>query len=68
MTQELSISEIGHQMYMIRNHRVMFDTTLARFYQVETKALKCAVKRNITRFPSDFMLELNKWRAQSPFL
>jgi phage regulator Rha-like protein len=59
MTQ-LSTLEIGHQMYMIRGHRVMLDHTLAEFYQVETKTLKRAVKRNITRFPNDFMFELNE--------
>lgn len=38
----------------------MLDSDLAALYQVETKALKQAVKRNIERFPSDFMFELTK--------
>ena len=47
----------------------MLDRDLAKLYQVETKVLKQSVKRNITRFPEDFMFEMNKeeflnWRSQ----
>ena len=54
---------------MIRNFKVMLDRDLADLYGVNTKALKQAVKRNIDRFPSDFMFKLNKeefthWRSQ----
>jgi hypothetical protein len=44
--------------YVIRGHRVMLDADLAALYGVETKALNQAVKRNIARFPSDFMFRL----------
>ena len=55
--------------YWIRNEKVMLDRDLARLYGVETKVLKQAVKRNIDRFPSDFMFILDKqeftiWRSQ----
>jgi len=48
---------------------VMLDRDLAELYRVETKALKQAVKRNIDRFPADFMFEMDKlefenWRSQ----
>ena len=43
----------------MRGHKVMIDLDLAALYGVETKALKRAVKRNITRFPADFMFVLD---------
>ena len=46
--------------YIIREHKVMIDSDLAHLYGVEVKQLKRAVKRNIGRFPKDFMFELNK--------
>ena len=45
--------------YTIRDQRVILDRDLAKLYQVETKALKRAVKRNIKRFPDDFMFQLS---------
>jgi len=45
---------------LIRGQKVMLDTDLAVLYGVETKQLKRAVRRNIHRFPSDFMFELTK--------
>lgn len=45
--------------YLIRGHKVMLDMDLAELYGVETKHLKRAVKRNIIRFPDDFMFKLN---------
>ena len=55
--------------YFIRGEKVMLDRDLAALYGVSTKALKQAVKRNIDRFPDDFMFELNpaefeNWRSQ----
>jgi hypothetical protein len=47
------------KIYFIRNQKVMLDRDLAQLYGVETKALKQAVKRNIDRFPEDFMFELS---------
>ena len=50
---------IMNQIYYIRGQKVMLDRDLASLYGVETKVLKQAVKRNIGRFPSDFMFEMN---------
>ena len=44
----------------MRNQQVMIDSDLAMLYQVETKALNRAVKRNINRFPKDFCFQLTK--------
>ena len=58
--QELIINEnnIKNKIYTIRNLQVMLDRDLAELYGVENRALKQAVKRNIERFPADFMFEL----------
>lgn len=60
---------IAGKIYLIRGEKVMFDRDLAALYGVETRTLKQAVKRNIKRFPEDFMFRLNKgeleiWRSQ----
>ncbi len=60
---------IMSKIYFIRGKKVMLDRDLAELYMVETKQLKRAVRRNITRFPEDFMIELtkeelDKWRSQ----
>lgn len=49
-----------NRMFLIRGEKVMLDRDLASLYQVETKQLKRAVRRNIERFPGDFMFELNE--------
>ena len=49
---------IQDRIYTIRGVQVMVDRDLAELYNVETRALKQAVKRNIERFPEDFMFEL----------
>lgn len=49
---------IMNQIYFIRGHKVMLDSDLTMLYEVETKQLKRQVKRNIDRFPEDFMFEL----------
>ena len=51
---------IQSKIYEIREQRVMLDFDLAQMSGTETKVLKQAVKRNIKRFPTDFMFELNK--------
>jgi hypothetical protein len=51
---------IRNSILLIRGHKVILDRDLASMYGVETKALKRAVKRNIERFPSDFMFQLTK--------
>ena len=57
MNDIIPISSLIHE---IRGVKVMLDYDLAKLYQVETKALKQAVRRNLDRFPSDFMFELNE--------
>ena len=51
---------IENKIYLIRGQKVMLDFHLAELYEVETKILKRAVKRNIDRFPEDFCFELSK--------
>jgi len=51
---------IQNRIYTIRGKRVMLDSDLAELYEVEAKQLNQAVKRNITRFPDDFMFRLTK--------
>jgi len=51
---------IMSKIYLIRGQKVMLDRDLAELYEVETKQLKRAVRRNIDRFPEDFMFELSK--------
>jgi len=46
--------------YLVRRQKVMLDSDLAKLYGVETKGLVRAVKRNIERFPDDFMFQLTK--------
>jgi hypothetical protein len=61
---------IMNKIYVVREQKVMIDRDLAELYQVETKRLKEAVRRNPKRFPKDFMFEMNKkefenWRSQN---
>jgi len=60
MTNLLSHQEINQKIFFIRKHRVMLDVDLAALYQVETKALNRAVRRNKIRFPEDFMFQLTE--------
>lgn len=54
------IQSIQNRIYELRGERVMLDRDLAALYETETKALNLAVKRNIRRFPKDFMFQLTK--------
>ena len=56
----IPIDRITSKIYLIRNVKVMLDRDLAELYGVETKRLKEQVRRNIERFPEDFMFELTK--------
>ena len=56
----IPIEKITGKIYFIRGQNVMLDRDLAGLYDVQTKALKQAVRRNINRFPSDFMFEINQ--------
>ncbi|MCZ4221730.1 ORF6N domain-containing protein [Pedobacter rhodius] len=55
------IKSIESRIYVIRGERVMLDFDLASLYEVETKVLNQAVKRNIQRFPEDFMFQLTSF-------
>ena len=59
----MDLQIIQNNIFEVRGCRVMLDYHLAELYQVETRALKQAVKRNIERFPSDFMFVLTKEEA-----
>ena len=61
---------IAQRIYVIRNKKVMLDRDLSVLYGVETKRLKEAVRRNASRFPEDFMFEmegreLERWRREN---
>lgn len=55
----MELQPIQSKIYEIRGRRVMLDFDLAELYQVETRTLKQAVRRNIERFPGDFMFRLS---------
>ncbi len=59
MTKIIPIERISSQILLIRGRKVILDRDLAELYSVETRALKQAVRRNINRFPVDFMFELD---------
>ena len=56
----MELQIIQNKIHEIRGQRIMLDFDLAEMYEVETRVLKQAVRRNINRFPSDFMFELTK--------
>lgn len=60
-----TIDRIENKIYMIRGYKVMIDADLAEIYRVETRVLNQAVKRNIRRFPTDFMFLLTKEEMES---
>jgi len=65
----IPVERIEKAIYLIRGEKVMLDRDLAALYETTTKVLKQAVKRNIDRFPDDFMFVLNptefqNWRSQ----
>ncbi len=69
MKKIVPIESIVSKIIFLRGEKVLLDRDLAKLYGVETKVLKQAVRRNIKRFPSDFMFELSKeefedWRSQ----
>jgi len=69
MTSLVPVEVITSKIYLIRGQKVMLDRDLAELYGVGTKRLKEQVRRNIERFPEDFMFELTKeelinWRSQ----
>ena len=65
MSNIVPIERITEKIYLIRGARVMLDRNLAALYGVENRVLKQAVRRNIDRFPFDFMFALSKKEYQS---
>lgn len=67
MSKSIAIPDevVMSKIYLIRNHKVMLDIDLAELYQVETGRLNEQVKRNIERFPEDFMFQLTdeEWES-----
>lgn len=61
----MEIEIINQKIYSVRGVKVMLDKDLAELYNVETKVLKQAVRRNIKRFPPDFLFELTKEEYES---
>ena len=59
MTEIIQIERITNKIYSLRKHQVLLDKDLAELYGVETRQLVQAVKRNIKRFPDDFMFQLS---------
>jgi hypothetical protein len=61
----MELQLIQNKIYEIRGHKIMLDFDLAELYEVQTKALNLAVKRNYQRFPSDFMFQLSsvEWNS-----
>ena len=61
----MKLQEIKNSIHVIRGQKVMLDFKLAQIYQVETRVLKQAVRRNRERFPNDFMFELTQDEYQN---
>ncbi|MDR0321834.1 MAG: ORF6N domain-containing protein [Treponema sp.] len=59
------LTQLQNMIYEIRGQKVMLDSDLARLYEIETKALNRAVKRNIERFPDIFMFQLTEKELDS---
>ena len=60
MKELMAVEIIERKIYMVRGHKVLLDSELAELYGVEVKQLKRQVRRNINRFPEDFMFQLQK--------
>jgi hypothetical protein len=61
----IPVEVIERKILLIRGEKVMLDSDLAELYSVEVKHLKRQVRRNIDRFPADFMIELSKEEYES---
>lgn len=66
-TELMTIDDICNRVYVIRGQQVMLDYDLAEFYGYEVKALNQQVKRNIDRFPEDFIFQLKKEEVPKDF-
>ena len=61
----MQLEVIQNKIFEIRGYKVMLDFDLAELYEVETRVLKQSIRRNINRFPEDFMFELNELEFKS---
>src|SRR6476660_2672033 len=61
----VSVQLIERRIYLIRGHKVMIDVDLAELYEVPTKRFNQQVRRNLNRFPEDFMFQLTREEADS---
>ena len=61
----MEVQTIQNKIYEVRGYKVMLDNDLAALYGIETKRLKESVKRNLKRFPPDFLIKLKKTEFQS---
>ena len=69
MSEIIPVKQIVSRIYEIRDTKVMLDRDLAELYGVETRVLNQSVRRNVARFPEDFMFQMTKeelhdWRSQ----
>ena len=65
MPDLIPVEQITDRIFLIRGTNVMLDKDLAELYEVEVRTLKQAVRRNMDRFPYDFMFELNDEESRS---
>ena len=65
MTEIMTVENIQNKVYVIRGQQVMLDYDLAEIYGYEVKNLNQQVKRNIARFPEDFMFQLTRDEIES---
>jgi hypothetical protein len=65
MKELIPVEIIEKKIYLIRGHKVILDSDLAELYGVETKRLNEQVRRNLKRFPDDFMFQLTEEEAES---
>jgi hypothetical protein len=61
---QLAVEQLEQTIHLIRGHKVLLDRDLAVLYGVQTKTFNRAVRRNIDRFPADFMFELTREEAE----
>ncbi len=67
ITEQQVEETISQNIYVIRNRRVMIDADLAKLYSVATKTFNRAIKRNIRRFPDDFMFQLTESESMNRY-
>ena len=65
MKELIPVEIIERKIYLIRGHKVMLDRDLAELYGVETRVLNQAVRRNLDRFPEDFMFALTRYEIMN---